>query len=192
MAHRCASPSGPPWGAWFFPCRGVMGAAALRRGSPSSGPHPLSVLPAPFSFSGILMGCLSFPSPLGLSLPLALFISAHHHPHPPQSLSSQSSFTACLTPCPALRQSLTPCLPSASAWPSRPAPGCLPRPQCPYPPCSDQSASQEWAPGVRDRKSRLGAGCGPCSMKESDLKPGRPGQAEAKNFSLNRRAGYLV
>ena len=142
MAYRCASPSGPPWGAWFFPCRGVMGAAALRRGNPSSGPHPLSVLPAPFSFSGILMGCLSFPSPLCLSLPLALFISAHHHPHPPQSLSSQSSFTACLTSCPALRQSLTPCLPSASAWPSRPAPGCLPRPQCPYPPCSDQSASQ--------------------------------------------------
>lgn len=142
MAHRCASPSGPPWGAQFFPCRGVMGAAALRRGSPSSGPRPLSHLPAPFSFSGIPKGCLCFLSPLCLSLPLALFISAHRQPRPPQSLSSQSSFTACLTPCLALRQSLTPCLPSASAWPSRPPPGCFPRPQCPYPPCSDQSASQ--------------------------------------------------
>lgn len=32
----------------------------------------------------------------------------------------------------------------------------------------------------------------PSSMKEGDFKPERPGQAKAKNFSLTRRAGYLV
>lgn len=32
----------------------------------------------------------------------------------------------------------------------------------------------------------------PSSMKEGNFKPERPGQAKAKNFSLTRRAGYLV
>lgn len=39
--RRHAHPSGPPWRARSFPCRGLMGAAALRRGSLSSGPHPV-------------------------------------------------------------------------------------------------------------------------------------------------------
>lgn len=105
--------------------------------------------PHNFSFPGIPMGCLCFPtSPLSLSLPLPLFLSAHSHPPacPSFSVSLIPSlrlrFTACLSPCPALRQSLTPCLPSVSASPSHPFPGCLPRPQCPYPPCLDQSARQ--------------------------------------------------
>ena len=73
-----------------------------------------------------------------------------------------------------------------------PPPWLPPKAPVPLPSLLGPVCPSAWAPGVRDEKSRPGADCGPCSMKESDLKPGRPGQAEAKNFSLTRRAGYLV
>lgn len=49
-------------------------------------------------------------------------------------------------------------------------------------------SSSPWGEGQEEQaKGRC-----PSSMKEGDFKPERPGQAEAKNFSLTRRAGYLV
>lgn len=147
--RRRAHPSGPPWRAQSFPCRGLMGAAALRRGSLSSEPRPLSLLPTQFLLPWHPHGMSLFPHLSSVPLPASASLSLCTLPppaHPSFSVSLIPSlrlrFTACLSPCPALRQSLTPCLPSVSASPSHPLPGCLPRPQCPYPPCLDQSARQ--------------------------------------------------
>lgn len=194
--RRCAHPSGPPWRARSFPCRGLMGAAALRHGSLSSGPHPLSLLPTRFS-SGIPMGCLCFPtSPLSLSQPLSFSLRTPTT-CPPQFLCSShpipsSSFHGLLYPV-SCSQTISDSMSALSLCFTLPPPSWLPpKAPVPLPSLLGPVCPSAWAPGMRDRKSRPRADCGPCSMKESDLKPGRPGQAEAKNFSLTRRAIYLV
>ena len=196
--RRRAHSSGPPWRARSFPCRGLMGAAALRRGSLSSGPRPLSLLPAHFSFPGIPWDVSVSPPLLCPSPCLCLSFSLHtptlrapqflcfSHPIPSSSFHGLPFPVSCSQTVSDSMSALSLCfaLPPPPWLPPK-APVSLPSllgPVCP----------SAWAPGVRDKKSRPGADCGPCSMKESDLKPGRPGQAEAKNFSLTRRAGYLV
>ena len=139
-------------------------------------PHGMSLFPissVPLPASGSLYLCAPPPPSAPVSL-IPVFV--HGLPHPVFCSQTVSDSMSALSLCLALppRSWLPPMAPV-------PLPSLL-RPVC-------QSAR---APGVRDRKSRPGADCGPCSMKESDLKPGRPGQAEAKNFSLTRRAGYLV
>lgn len=86
---------------------------------------------------GIRLSVPPHPAPPSLSAPLPLFLSSSLSVSLPPSLRLHASLGLSL----ALRQSPTPCRSLRSGSPSRPLPGCVPRP-VPYPPCLDKSANR--------------------------------------------------
>lgn len=157
--------------------------------SPSSWPSLLSCGPSSLSslvhFSVLhsyriclyscvsLSFCLSFHLPVSVSLTLSLS-SCHCQPYSvscSQTVSDSMSVLCLWLSLPPSSWLLTKAsAPTLHAWIN------LPISLSPW-----GEEQEEQAKGRR-----------PSSMKEGDFKPERPGQAEAKNFSLTRRAGYLV
>lgn len=142
-----------------------------------------------FFSSSLLAGqlfCLHSCSLSVPSLPLHLCCTPVSVSRLSHSLSSCHFLTLSL----ALRHSLTACLCSLALTPSLFLATAQGRCPCPVP-----GAACQWAgaPVVRNRKSRPGRGqTAPQFHEGGDVKPERPRQAKAKNFSLTRRPGYLV
>lgn len=185
MGSRC--------GMWKVPAPASKAHLGERIPFPAWGPILVVGAPAPGGVCSALGPlslhshfCLAFLQDMPVGLPLACSVSLSFS----LSLCSCLHVTAGLTLSSlALRQSLTPCLSSVSS--SLP-PSCWRLTKASAPTLHAwinlPISLSPWGEGQEEQaKGRY-----PSSMKEGDFKPERPGQAEAKNFSLTRRAGYLV